>query len=88
MDVTPLLRKGKNTIRVQLSRGWWAGGISRKVYADNPPLALMARLTVDGQCIAQTADPLTIPPCSISLASHGCVPRCIPHKATSPLPGD
>ena len=54
IDVTPLLRKGRNTIRVQLSNGWWAGAISRKVYGEKPPLALRAQLMADGQCIAQT----------------------------------
>lgn len=53
-DVTSLLRKGNNELRFQLSRGWWAGGISRGEYGKHPPLALMARLTADGRCLAQS----------------------------------
>ena len=53
-DVTPLLRKGRNDITVQLSRGWWGGDISRGVYGRQQPLALKACLTADGRCIAAT----------------------------------
>lgn len=53
-DIAPLLRKGVNEIQIQLSRGWWAGDISRGVYGKNPPLSLKARVVVDGQCEAET----------------------------------
>ena len=38
MDVAPLLRKGDNDLCVQLSRGWWAGAISRGEYGRQPQL--------------------------------------------------
>lgn len=53
-DIAPLLRKGKNEIQVQLSRGWWAGEISREVYGAHPQLSLWARIEVDGSCVAKT----------------------------------
>lgn len=53
-DITSLLRKGENEISVQLSRGWWSGGISRGVYGKDLPLALKARIVSDGRCIAAT----------------------------------
>ena len=53
-DLTRLLRKGKNDIMVQLSRGWWGGDISRGVYGKDLPLALKAQVVVDEQCVAST----------------------------------
>ena len=53
-DVTPLLRKGRNVIMIQLSRGWWSGNINRGVYGNHTPLALKASLTVDGQLATST----------------------------------
>lgn len=54
MDITPLLREGENEVCAQLSRGWWAGGISRGVYGDTTPLAFMAELEVDGKSLVRT----------------------------------
>lgn len=53
-DVTSLLQKGQNEVCIQLSRGWWAGAISRGVYGEHPAMAVMARLIADGQCLAAT----------------------------------
>lgn len=54
MDITPLLREGENELCAQLSRGWWAGGISRGVYGETTPLAFMAELEVDGKSLVRT----------------------------------
>ena len=69
LDVAPFLHKGDNEVSVQLSRGWWAGAISRGVYASlrqssgqagsarggkHPQMMFRARLDVDGRCIAVT----------------------------------
>ena len=53
-DVTPLLHKGENTLCLQLSRGWWAGDISRGVYGKHPRLMVKARLLMNGEPVAAT----------------------------------
>lgn len=61
-DIAPLLCKGVNEIQIQLSRGWWAGDISRGVYAStgstqdgkHPRMMLKAILDIDGQCVTAT----------------------------------
>lgn len=46
-DVSRYLRPGINEIRVQLSKGWWAGGISRQTYGRNPLLEFAAIIEID-----------------------------------------
>ncbi|NPD91804.1 alpha-L-rhamnosidase [Xylanibacter muris] len=53
-DLTPYLHKGKNEIQAQLSHGWWSGGISRGVYGNNPQMAFMAEIEINGNIVAST----------------------------------
>lgn len=54
LDISPYLRRGENEIRVQLSRGWWAGAISREAYGKQLPLAFRAQVIADAQVLACT----------------------------------
>lgn len=53
-DITSLLHEGENEIQIQLSLGWWSGGINRNAYGLSTPLALMGRLLVNGDCVLKT----------------------------------
>lgn len=49
-DASGLLRKGRNELKIQLSKGWWAGGISRGVYGKHLKLEVAAKIEMDGVC--------------------------------------
>lgn len=54
-DITPYIHEGNNEIVIQLSRGWWGGGISRNAYGKDLDLCLRATVsTTDGKIIAST----------------------------------
>ena len=54
VDVTPLLHQGENEVCIQLSRGWWAGDISRGVYGKRPRMMMKARMDCDGRQVTAT----------------------------------
>ena len=54
MDISDAVRKGSNEIMVQLSHGWWTGGITRNAYGTDQPLCFKAEVVADGQIIEQT----------------------------------
>ncbi|MDE6161531.1 MAG: glycoside hydrolase family 78 protein, partial [Muribaculaceae bacterium] len=54
IEVTPYLHAGSNEIDIQLSRGWWAGEISRGAYGDYTPMCVRARLYSVDSTLAAT----------------------------------
>lgn len=56
IDISKAVRKGENEILVQLSHGWWTGGITRNAYGVNEPLCFKAEVVADGKVIEQTDD--------------------------------
>lgn len=71
-DVTALLKKGGNDLRIQVAKGWYAGSIMGGYWGDTPEL--LAQLESDGQLAAvtdQTWEVSTASPIVMSDIYHG-----------------